>query len=296
MSDTAAFVAVDWGTTRMRATLVGADGAVIDRQEAESGIQSVPPGGFPVALDALAGQWLSARPDLPVVMAGMVGSRNGWHEVPYVTCSCGPADLAAHLQRIEGRYDVRIVPGVDIRWPDGAYDVMRGEEVQALGAGVEDGLVCLPGTHSKWVEMAGGRIERFSTFITGELYAAMCQSFIGRLSEEPGDPATGVEAGARMATLEGGLGRLLFQARTQVLGGDLTGRAVRPFLSSLIVGDEINGAEAVFGAVREVTLVAGPPQRDIYAVAFAQRGIPVTVVDPSAASLNGIARLAALAG
>lgn len=293
MSDTTpALIVVDWGTTRLRATLLGAGGEVLERRDSEAGVQSVPSGGFPDALEAVAGEWLAQKSELPVLMAGMVGSRNGWREAPYAACPCGLEELRTRLLRVEGLYDVRIVPGVDVRWPDGAYDVMRGEEVQAFGTGLDDGIVCLPGTHSKWVEMAHGKIVRFATFITGELYAAMCQSFVGRLAEEPAHPDAGVAAGARIAALPGGLARLLFQARSQVLGGTLTGGAVRPFLSSLIIGEELNGALALFGSMRAVCLVAAPPQRDIYAAALAGRGIAFSVVDPGEASLRGIARLA----
>lgn len=293
MSDTTpTFIALDWGTTRLRATLLGPGGEVLQRRDTETGVQSVPAGGFPDALEAAAGDWLGDDPELPVLMAGMVGSRNGWREAPYVTAPCGLEALRAKLMRVEGLHDVRIVPGVECRWPDGAYDVMRGEEVQAFGTGLDDGIVCLPGTHSKWVEMAKGTIVRFGTFITGELYAAMCQSFVGRLAEEPAHPEAGVAAGTRMATLPGGLARLLFQARSQVLGGGLPASAVRPFLSSLIVGEELNGALALFGAMRAVCLVAAPPQRDIYAAALLGRGIAFSVVDPAEASLRGIARLA----
>lgn len=285
-------IAVDWGTTRLRATLVDTDGHPIERRDADAGVQSVPAGGFPDALEAVAGEWLSRWPDLPVVMAGMVGSRNGWREVPYVTCPCGPEELVAGLLRVEGLHDVRIVPGADVRAEDGCYDVMRGEEVQALGSGCADGLVCLPGTHSKWVEMRGGRIVRFATFITGELYAAMCSSFVGRLAEEPPDPEAGVPDGSATAQIPGGLSRLLFQARTKVLGGDLPGHAVRPFLSSLIIGAEIAGAAELFGAVQRVCLVAAAPQRDIYLAALGARGMEIDVVDPAEASLRGLIRVA----
>jgi 2-dehydro-3-deoxygalactonokinase len=169
---------------------------------------------------------------------------------------------------------------------------MRGEEVQAIGSGVTDGLLCLPGTHSKWIEMAQGRIVRFATFITGELYAAMSASFVGRLASEPETLDLGLKAGAQAAQFGGGLSRLLFQARAQVLGGDLGGGSVRPFLSSLLVGQEIIGAENLFGACRAVGLVAASPQREVYAAALAQRGIEVTLVDPSLASLAGLRRVA----
>ena len=286
-------IAVDWGTTRMRAALLDKAGTVLGRAESDRGVQSVPSGGFPSVLEDACAAWFAGKADLPVVMAGMVGSRNGWVEAPYVSCPCGPGDLARALMRVPGTArDVNIVPGVDIRWPDGAYDVMRGEEVQAFGAGIDDGLVCLPGTHSKWVEMSGGMIRRFATFITGELYAAMTASFVGRLASEPENPDEGLAAGGTTATLPGGLSRLLFQARAQVLGGDLSGGAVRPFLSSLLIGQEVAGAESLYGPARAVHLVAASPQREVYERALAARGIAVTVVDPATATLEGMRRIA----
>ncbi|WP_131113664.1 2-dehydro-3-deoxygalactonokinase [Lichenihabitans psoromatis] len=288
--DKPALIAVDWGTTRMRASLVGQDGAVLDRITSDQGVQSIAAGGFPAALEAACGPWFATDPHLRVVMSGMVGSRNGWVEAPYVSCPCGPDDLAAGFTRIEGARDVVVAPGVDIRWPDGAYDVMRGEEVQAIGVGLADGMICLPGTHSKWIEMAGGRIVRFATFVTGELYAAIAGSFLGRLAEAP-DDASGHVAGARAARFKGGLSRSLFQTRSQVLGGDIDGHAVRPFLSSLVIGQELIGAQDLFGPCRSVHLVAASPQREVYQAAFEQHGIAVTTLDPAEVTLSGLRRL-----
>lgn len=288
---TPSFLAVDWGTTRLRASLVEAGGAVIDRTQSDHGVQSVPAGGFPVAFAEACGPWLRDYPGLPVLMAGMVGSRNGWIEAPYAPCPSGPADLAARLLPVPGMSNVSIVPGVDCRSPDGAYDVMRGEETQVIGTGVVDGLVCLPGTHSKWVLVQGGRIIRFVTFITGELYAAMTASFVGRLAAEPADMESGHAAGEKIATLGGGLGRLLFQARTQVLGNNMPGAAVKPFLSSLLVGQEIAGAIDLFGKPSSVHLVAATPQREVYEAALKARGFSVTTTDPADAVLAGQVQL-----
>lgn len=289
---TPALVVVDWGTTRLRATLLDGQGAILARNEADQGVQSVPAGGFPAALEAACGSWTAGRPELPVLMSGMVGSRNGWVEAAYVSCPCGADDLARHMLPVPVAGNVRVVPGADMRWPDGAYDVMRGEEVQAIGSGLSDGLLCLPGTHSKWIEMAGGCILRFATFVTGELYAAMTASFIGRLATEPEAAEEGLRAGAKASTFAGGLGRQLFQARAQVLGGDLSGGAVRPFLSSLIVGQEIAGAESLFGRASRVHLVAASPQREVYEAALMARGVAVTVIDPAVAGLDGVRRIA----
>ncbi|MCW6510812.1 2-dehydro-3-deoxygalactonokinase [Lichenifustis flavocetrariae] len=293
-SSSAPFVAVDWGTTRMRATLVGMNGEILGRAASESGVQSVPAGGYQKALDDACEAWFSTNAALPVLMSGMVGSRNGWLEAPYVSPPCGPADLAARLIRVPN--DARpmfIVPGVDCRTDDGGYDVMRGEEIQAFGAGVKDGLVCLPGTHSKWVEMEEGRITRFVTFATGELYAALVQSFVGRLAEEPADVEAGQRLARTLSQMPGGLTRQMFQARTQVLSRNVSGRAVRPFLSGLLIEAEISGARDLFGAGHVVHLVAADPQLQPYRSALLHYGFQVIDVEPEGATLAGLTSIAA---
>ncbi len=294
ITDGAAFVAIDWGTTRMRATLVGRSGHIMDRAASDSGVQSVPSGGYETALDDACEPWFTAYGDLPVLMAGMVGSRNGWVEVPYVSPPCNSADLGRRLHRVaDARRPIFVVPGVDCRSGDGSYDVMRGEETQAFGTHVRDGLVCLPGTHSKWIEMSDGRIVRFVTFATGELYAAITQSFVARLAEEPEDRAGGSALGERIAQLPGGLMRGVFQARAQVLAGNVSGHVVRPFLSALLIEAEVDGARAIFGAGVPLTLVASEPQLGHYQAILKRQGFSAAAKAPEEATLEGLKTLAA---
>ena len=289
-----ALVAVDWGTTRLRAHLLAPDGGFLASAGADTGVQSVPPGGFPAALRACCGDWLAAHPGLPIIMAGMVGSRNGWVEAPYAPVPCGAEELArASLELEFDGHKLHLVPGVDIRWPDGAYDVMRGEETQVLGLGLQDGIACLPGTHSKWIEVSDGRIARFATFITGELYAAMSSSFVARLAQTPEASEPAATLARQAAAMPGGLSRALFQARSRVLAGDMPGAGVLPFLSAVLVADEIAGASRLFGAPRQVHLVAGEPQAAIYRQALAQAGIAVALADPQAAFAAGLRAIAA---
>ena len=293
-------IALDWGTTRARAFLIAENGEVLERQIADQGIQSVPAGGYPAAFAALAGDFRRAAPGAAIVLAGMVGSRNGWIEAPYVACPASPAEIAAASIRVELDADTTatIVPGLSC--DDGAFDVMRGEETLIVGLGLEDGIACLPGTHSKWAEIKGGRITRFASFMTGEIYGLLRNgSILGRLAEEPagGDAASGAARGRAGAQRPGGLLNTAFAARTEVLAGRMRGGEVGPYLSGLLVGQEIAGARAMFGQQNKVHLVADGALAESYGGALAAAGLTVNMVTPEEAFVAGIRRLAgAIAG
>lgn len=288
----AAAIAVDWGTTRFRACLIDAAGAILDRRDAEAGIMAVEAGGFARTLQRHVGPWLAAAPTLPVVMAGMVGSRNGWAEAPYAPCPAAARDLAAGAITVtrEDGGQALIIPGVSGLF-DGAADVMRGEETLVAGLDLEDGLACLPGTHSKWVLLRGGRIERFSTFMTGELYATLCaHTILGKLATEPEDEA-GFALGLAASGHPAGLLHAAFAARANVLLGVMPAGAVRPYLSGLLIGFEVAGALKLHGTLEPVHLVATAHQAALYEQALASAGVTATVVEPERALLRGMARI-----
>src|SRR5689334_13092443 len=165
------FIAADWGTTNRRAYRLDASGKCVDEFEDDRGIMAVEPGGFPDAVTQLR-QRLG---DAPLLLAGMIGSNRGWKEAPYVPCPAGLDELAKALVWAGERE--AIVPGVSYVG-DGRADVMRGEEVQLLGAvaaGLVDpnALVCHPGTHNKWALLRGGGIRKFQTIMTGELFSLL---------------------------------------------------------------------------------------------------------------------------
>jgi 2-dehydro-3-deoxygalactonokinase len=288
-------IALDWGTTRARAFLLGEDGAVLDRRIADQGIQSVPAGGFPAAFEAIAGDFRRARPDAAIVLAGMVGSRNGWVEAPYVACPASVEAIAAAgiaVTLSEGT-TATILPGLSS--DEGAFDVMRGEETLIVGLGLEDGIACLPGTHSKWAEVRDGRITRFASFMTGEVYGLLRQhSILSRLAEEPGegDTADGAKCGFAGAARPGGLLNAAFAARTEVLAGRMKGGAVGPYLSALLVGQEIAGARALYGEPSTVHLVADGALAESYGQALDATGLSYTLTTPEAAFIAGVRRLA----
>ncbi|MEN9627252.1 MAG: hypothetical protein RJA10_479, partial [Pseudomonadota bacterium] len=215
-------IALDWGTSNLRARRLGAGGQLLDERSAPVGVMAVPERRFEDALRALCGDWIGAA---PLVASGMVGSRQGWVEAPYLPCPASLQAAAAQLTAVPllGGAVLHIVPGLVCTGPDGQADVMRGEETQLWGAGLADGSCCLlPGTHSKWAWVgADGTIERFQTGMTGELYAVLVQhSILGRLMQ-PGTAAPAAFAdGARLGLAEHAhLSHLVFAARTAGLMG-----------------------------------------------------------------------------
>ncbi|MEN5084520.1 2-dehydro-3-deoxygalactonokinase [Bosea sp. TWI1241] len=288
-------IALDWGTTRARAVLIAADGTVQARRSADRGIQSVPAGGFPAAFAEIAGELRRMAPEAPVLLAGMVGSRNGWVEAPYVACPASPEAIAAAgiAVTLEDGARATILPGLSC--DDGAFDVMRGEETLLVGLGLADGIVCLPGTHSKWARVERGVITGFASFMTGEVYGLLAgQSILARLATEP-SPAE-AEAGARLgiaaAARPGGLLNAAFAARSEVLAGRMSGGMVGPFLSALLVAQEIAGARALFGSLDGLALVADGALARSYGAALAAAGLAPSVTDPQDAFVAGALRLA----
>lgn len=289
-------IALDWGTTRARAFLIGEDGAVLGKRIADRGIQSVPPGGFPAAFAEIAGEFRQVRPDAAVLLAGMVGSRNGWVEAPYVACPASPEEIAAAglAVTLDDGTRATILPGLSC--DEGAFDVMRGEETLIVGLGLTDGIACLPGTHSKWAEVKGGRITRFASFMTGEIYGLLReQSILSRLANEPkeGDAAEGTRRGLAAAQRPGGLLNAAFHARSEVLGGRMEGGAVGPYLSALLVAQEIEGARALFGGLDNLHLVADGVLAGSYGRALAAAGLDHGLTTPEDAFVAGVTRLAA---
>lgn len=270
-SDAARLIAIDWGSSRLRAWLLGPDGQAIAERGSDDGASRLV-GGAPVfgaALQALAGDWLAQR--LPAIACGMVGSAHGWREAPYVPCPAALAELHRHTVSVEtaAGTPLHIVPGL-LDEPAGATpDVMRGEETQLAGLMALDPVraahatVLMPGTHSKWVRLQDGRVSGFRTRITGELYAVLRQhSVLGRLMPATDDGAGHAEAfDAGVAAARGSAGRdlgsQLFAVRTLGLTGRLHAEALPEYLSGLLIGHELcAGLQA--GGAAPLVLVGDP--------------------------------------
>jgi 2-dehydro-3-deoxygalactonokinase len=258
---------IDWGTSSLRGALLADDGGVLDATSVPRGILSVPPGGFRAAFDQVFGAW-HARAALTLV-CGMAGSRQGWLEAPYCACPADFAGVARSLAWIEpGR--IALVPGLSCEH-EGVPDVMRGEETQVLGAmrllELRDAQVVLPGTHSKWVQLRGGRIETFRTFMTGECYALLRRhSILARtLPDEDGQlDEDAFRAGLAQARRSGSLLAAAFSVRTLALFDRMPAQSLASYLSGLVIGEELRVQPAVSGAV----IVAAPALACRYAIAI----------------------------
>ena len=297
MSTNPAVAAVDWGTTRLRLWLLDAAGTVLAERRGDDGLTTARETGFSAILESHLTA-MAAPKTLPVVACGMVGSRQGWLEAPYVDT---PAPLDAILKgavRVPDQArDIRVVPGLAQRLA-GAPDVMRGEETQLAGAGLPAKgrhLVCMPGTHSKWVEVADGTVAGFGTWPTGELFSVLATHSILRhsLGEEPAPVSPDNEFFQRacMAALADGgdVSANLFAIRAASLlqGLEPTDAAAR--LSGLLIGGEIASARRRYGARQEpVTLIGAGALGELYGAALGLAGIGVRLVDAEEAVRAGL--------
>ena len=258
----AQLIALDWGTSSLRAYKLGPAGRVLEQRSLATGIMHLPDesrdiagvrcsDGFELAFDAACGDWLDAQPGLPVIACGMVGSAQGWSEAAYRNTPADVASLgqALHTVRSLRGVDVHIVPGVIEQV--GLPNVMRGEETQVLGvlqnlSASGEFLIGLPGSHSKWVEVVEGRITHFDTFMTGEVFAVLSKhSILGRTQQASEQfQAEAFDQGVRVAlSNDGQRGVLstLFSARTLGLTAQLAPDQQPDYLSGLLIGHELAG-------------------------------------------------------
>lgn len=289
-------LALDWGTSSLRAFLMSEAGEVLDTRYAPTGIQHLPApaasGGFEQAFAQIARDWLERWPALAVVAGGMVGSAQGWREAPYARCPVDASALAAQGVRVPSGLgpEVLIAPGVLFDVPDRAPDVMRGEEIQIAGAiaaqptWAERACIVLPGTHSKWARIEDGRIVSFATYMTGELYAVLRRhSILGRLMPEDSAALESVVQAAFVQGLEAArassaLTHQLFAARTLGLTKRLPANALADYLSGLLIGHELvsglSASRAIVDGGAPLVLIGDPRLCLRYAKALQFLGTP----------------------
>ena len=285
-------LAIDWGTTSFRAYRLDPAGTIVDSRSAAAGILSVEGANFAAVLEQQAGDWMAAG-EMPVVMSGMIGSRQGWLEVPYATCPAGLDEIAAGMRKVAWNREVWIAPGLTCRDDTGVPDVIRGEETQILGVldqlGAGRHTICLPGTHSKWVEVDNGKIVRFSTHMTGEAFAVFkAHSILGRMMKDAVTDQNAFADGVRRSADAGGLLHHLFGVRSRGLFGDLLETASASYLSGLLIGHELRAAGL---SGQPVHLLCTPQLADVYRQALDVLGMESSTLDSNAVT-HGLFRLA----
>jgi 2-dehydro-3-deoxygalactonokinase len=297
----------DWGTSHLRLFLSRGD-EVIDRREGP-GISRLE-GNPEAALFALLVPWIASHGQVPILLSGMVGSRNGWKEVPYAACPADAKTLSRATLKFRAReHEVMIVPGLSCRNPRGAMDLLRGEETQIIGAldchsvlATRRHLLCLPGTHAKWVLLEEGRIVSFQTSLTGEVFALLDEhSMLLRVRDDRSfDPSADTRA------FDDGLGRsgelprpellhLLFEARSRQLQGELTASQAREWLSGLLIGYDVRGATELFPRESrdepQVLVIGATDLAERYRKALTACGIPAISCDATKMTLAGLRAL-----
>jgi 2-dehydro-3-deoxygalactonokinase len=272
-----ALIGIDWGTSSLRAFLIGAQGEVLDSVATGEGIMQIPDRNFDAVFDRLVGSFPS-NAGLPVVVSGMITSRNGWVETPYVKMPTGPEHLAQSLVRHQSQSGalIHFVTGATTEHISGP-DVMRGEETQIIGSaalGLSDGIFVMPGTHSKWVHVALGKIQDFATYMTGEVFASLKDhTILGTLMEMSDFDLSAFQKGVGAAQdRRANLLHDLFHVRTLPLMGKLKQTETADFLSGLLIGTEIVAALKKNEAKR-VTIVGRNDLTDRYEIALQAVGI-----------------------
>ena len=288
------WIAVDWGTTNLRVWAMGRE-AILAEASSEDGMGRLSRDQFESALLRLITPWLGAR-ITPVVACGMVGSRQGWHEAPYRTVPCTPVDRAALVQVpvVDPRITVHIAPGLKQLKP---ADVMRGEETQIAGAlslyPSFDGVLCLPGTHSKWVHVSAGEVVSFQTFMTGELFALMSEQSVLRhgMSGDGWDDAAFDAALSDALSRPERIGAKLFSLRAEALIAGLPEAAARARLSGLLIGTELAAAKP-YWLGQSVALIGSEGLSRSYAHALGLQGAAARLLSGRDCTLAGLAAIA----
>ncbi len=286
------WIAVDWGTSNLRAWAMG-EGEILAHGESPKGMGKLAPAEFEAALLELVSPWLTGR--TLVLACGMVGARQGWSEAKYRAVPCTPTDPAGltTVATQDPRLDVRIAPGLS---QDRPADVMRGEETQLAGALALhpnfDGVFCLPGTHSKWAQVSAGEVVSFQTYMTGELFALLSTQSVLRhsLTAEGWDDAAFDEGLSEALSRPDRIAARLFSLRAEGLLHGLTAPQARSRLSGLLIGIELAGAKP-YWLGQEVKLIGAEALAASYARALSTQGLKTDRLDATACTLAGLSAL-----
>jgi 2-dehydro-3-deoxygalactonokinase len=285
------WIAADWGTSNLRLWAIGPEGQVLTERASPDGMGKLTPDGFEPALLALVDDLLEPGRVTQVLICGMAGARQGWIEAPYTATPCPPASLSPILAKTsDPRLSVRILPGVSQCNP---ADVMRGEETQIAGLVASDpefdGTLCLPGTHTKWVRVAGGQIMHFRTAMTGEMFALLSRQSVLRHSVISDDFSEAAFADGLAMSLSAPEGLLLdlFSIRPASLLNNTPPEAARARLSGLLIGSEL-AATRDYWQDLPVVVIGDAALSTRYVDALTRAGATARSNEHPALALNGL--------
>jgi 2-dehydro-3-deoxygalactonokinase len=297
----------DWGSSNLRVYRCDADGIVQGERNGPGVAQC---DNFEATFFDVIGDWADEARSSTVFLSGMVGSTLGWHDAPYLACPATIPDLGRAVLRFEARGQrFAIVPGLRCTNIFGLPDVLRGEEMQLLGwadvhgAGMAQRTICLPGTHTKWAQVDGGRVTAFFTSLQGEIRAALLgQGLIGKTlgpdaAKAATDHAEFDRGVAAMVDPTLSIEHAVFSTRSRIVLGDLAVASGASYLTGLLIGAEVRDGRAAHRARglsdNDFVLIATPLLTDLYARALAAFDCRSEVVDGAAMALRGMMTLAA---
>lgn len=300
------FIALDWGSSNFRAYQIDRQGKVADQVSSAWGIAKIDRDEIPTVLNEVAARWPEQAD--AIYCCGMIGSTIGWSDVPYIECPVAPRQLAEILPILDiGEHRVNVSPGLRCTSIYGQPDVMRGEEMQFLGYLYQQkeissatGMICMPGTHSKWLVVEQGSAAHFSTAMTGDIFAAM--SLSGLLKPHLGEKALLSPAfleGIEYAKVGGAAARQLFSVRSRVVVGQLADSDASSFASGILIGGEINDALAVYSpwlSNSSITLIGSPSLCGLYQAALTQFDLESTILNAGDACIDGFKFINSLKG
>ena len=260
-------------------------------------------GSYEEILHRSCEKWLRGEPEIPVLMVGMIGSRNGWYETGYLPCPVSLHSVGANIIRVAeiNSHPVYIVPGISSVASPGLADVIRGEETQIFGVfdepSADNMLACVPGTHSKWIQVDNNRITRFSTFMTGAVFAALrhCGSIASLLDERPPEDNAFLD-GVETSQRAGGLLNHLFLVRARAVTGERGSNLNEGYLSGLLIGAEIKAALELYPEVSNLIVIGTDTLIHDYSLAFSGLDIAARSCTSEKASVNGLWKLARASG
>lgn len=285
---------VDWGTTNLRAYYCRDDGSIRARTELGQGIRAVAAGQYPVILQQVLTE-LGIPEKEPIYLCGMAGARGGWMEAPYCETPVALAALAANLLALPEPFQGFLVPGIKTLSTDGTLDVIRGEEIQVLGAlrklNLQDVLICLPGTHSKWVQVRNRQIVSFMTFMTGDVFQALEHTILNYRAEDEFNAQTFLSGLTESQRTGGGLLHQLFTARTRMLAANLDEEQVSSFVSGLLIGHELKEAELFRSDGEQIVIIGSDRLCVRYRMALEQASVAVETLGSDMATCSGVAAL-----